>query len=653
MDKINRIKELTDQLNTYRDEYYNNHNSPISDYEYDSLIDELQTLENETGFILNKSPTQSVGYEVKSKLQKVTHSHPMLSLDKTKSVDDILEFLSGRPGVVMLKMDGVTMCTTYKDGKLYSCETRGNGQIGEDVFHNAKTIKNLPKQIVKGNLIVDGEVIITKDDFDKINEKLPDDEKYKNPRNLASGSIRQLDSKVASNRNLKFIAWKCVDGINENSFLNRLHKIQELGFEVVPHREILSDITRAELERIIEDLQTEAENEGFPIDGIVFGFDDVAYGESLGATNKAPRSQIAYKFYDEEAITTLRNIEWSLGKTGQLTPVAIFDSVDLDGTSVERASLHNISICKELKLGTGDEITVYKSNMIIPQIRENLTKSNTFEIPKACPVCGYLTAIQKDNDTEVLVCTNETCQGKLLGRVSHFVSKKGMDIEGLSEAILEKFIDLGWVKCLFDVYNLGCHYGELVNMEGFGTISVQKLQERIEKSKDVELKNFIAALSIPNIGTSQSKELAKTFATWDDFASAGFGNYNFTKLNGFGEVLNKNIHHWFQTMWNEDKVGQLVRRLHITNNVLEEQSTDSAITGKVFVITGSLERFENRKELQELIEKNGGKVTGSVTSKTDFLINNDTASGSSKNVKAKKLGVSIISELNFINMIRE
>lgn len=650
MDKIKRIKELTASLNEYRDAYYNNSKSKISDYEYDSLFDELQTLENETGFILNNSPTHSVGYEIKSKLQKVKHSHPMLSLDKTKSVDDILAFLGGRSGIVMLKMDGLTMSVAYRDGKLYSGETRGNGQIGEDVLHNAKTIKNLPKQIVNGNLVVDGEVIITKDDFDKINEKLLDNEKYKNPRNLASGSIRQLDNKVAAKRNMRFIAWKSIEGIESNSFSERLSVLERLGFEVVPYKKLPSEITREELENIIGEMKEIAENKGFPIDGLVFGYDEVAYGESLGATSRFLRSQTAYKFYDEETVTTLRNIEWSLGKTGQLTPVAIFDPVELDGTSVERASLHNITICKELKLGIGDEITVYKSNMIIPQIRENLSKSNTFEIPKVCSVCGYPTAIQKDNDTEILVCTNEICSGKLLRRVSHFVSKKGMDIDGLSKATLEKFVSLGWIKCLFDVYNLGCHYGELINMEGFGTRTVEKLDKSIEKSKDVELKNFIAALSIPNIGTSQSKELAKTFATWEDFASAGFGDYNFTRLDGFGDVLNNNIHHWFHKMWNEDRVGQLVRNLHITNNAIGEQTINGAITGKVFVITGFLEHFRNRKELQELIEKNGGKITGSVTSKTDFLINNDTTSGSSKNKKAKELGVPIITEEEFVSL---
>lgn len=654
MDKIKRIKELTEQLNTYRDAYYNGSKSLVSDYEYDIFYDELQTLEYVTGFILNNSPTQSVGYEVKSKLQKVKHSHPMLSLGKTKSIDEVISFLNGRRGIAMLKMDGLTTGVSYFDGKLASAETRGDGVVGEDVLHNAKTIKNLPQQIIVQELTVDGEVIITRADFEKINAAIiNEDDKYKNPRNLASGSIRQLDSKVAADRNLKFIAWKCAKGINDNSFLNRLHKMQELGFEVVPHKEILDNTTRVDLERIIEDLKSEAENKGFPIDGIVFGFDDVVYGESLGATNKAPRSQIAYKFYDEEAVTVLRNIEWSMGKTGILTPVAIFDPVDLDGTEVSRASLHNVSICKGLKLGIGDEITVYKANMIIPQIRENLTKSNTFTIPEICPVCGSPTAIVQDNDTQVLTCINESCHGKLLGRVSHFVSKKGMDIEGLSESTLEKFIDLGWIRNLFDIYNLGCHYDELMQMNRFGDRSVQKLQASIEQSKDVELKNLIAALSIPGIGTSQAKELVKGFKTWENFEDAGLGNYNFAGLNGFGTVMDRNIHYWFNTMWKEDRVDEMVSYLRIKPVDADENIQGNTLAGKVFVITGTVEHFKNRKEIQEIIEQKGGKVTGSVTSKTNYLINNDTASGSSKNKKAKELGIPIISEQDFVNMIGE
>lgn len=655
MDKIKRIKELTYQLNAYRDAYYNDSKSHVSDYEYDTLVDELQVLENQTGFILNNSPTQSVGFEVKSELIKVKHSYPMLSLNKTKSVDEIISLLRGHVGIAMLKMDGLTTGVSYSDSKLASAETRGDGIIGEDVLHNAKTIKNLPQLISVSELSVYGEAIITKEDFKKINATIVnEDDKYKNPRNLASGSMRQLDSKIAASRKLKFIAWKCVDGIEDNSFINRLHKMQSLGFEVVPHRAVPADTVREDVEKIIEELKSEAETKGFPIDGIVFGFDDVIYGESLGATNKHPRSQVAYKFYDEEVVTILRDIEWGMGKSGVLTPVAIFDPVDLDGSEISRASLHNVSICKGLQLGIGDEITVYKANMIIPQIRDNLTMSNTLRIPEQCPVCGEPTAIIKDNDTEVLICTNESCPGKLLGRVSHFVSKKGMDIEGLSESTLEKFINLGWIKNIFDIYaNLHTHYGELINMDGFGQKSVDKLDKAIENSKDVELRNFIAALSIPGIGSSQSKVLATKFKTWDAFQKAGFGDYNFATLDGFGSVLNNNIHLWFDTMWSEDRIGQLVWNVRFKDYGGEIEYNVKLLSGKVFVITGTVEHFKNRKEMQEIIESKGGKITGSVTGKTNYLINNDTTSVSSKNKKAKELGIPIISEQDFMDMIRE
>lgn len=654
MDKIKRIKELTYQLNAYRDAYYNDSKSHVSDYEYDTLVDELQVLENQTGFILNNSPTQSVGFEVKSELIKVKHSHPMLSLNKTKSVDEIISLLRGHVGIAMLKMDGLTTGVSYSDSKLVSAETRGDGIIGEDVLHNAKTIKNLPQLISVSELSVYGEAIITKEDFKKINATIVNaDDKYKNPRNLASGSMRQLDSKIAASRKLKFIAWKCVDGIEDNSFINRLHKMQSLGFEVVPHRVVPADTVREDVEKIIEELKSEAETKGFPIDGIVFGFDDVIYGESLGATNKHPRSQIAFKFYDEEVVTTLRDIEWGMGKSGVLTPVAIFDPVDLDGSEISRASLHNVSICKGLQLGIGDEITVYKANMIIPQVRENLTMSNTLRIPEQCSVCGEPTTIIKDNNTEVLICTNEACPGKLLGRVSHFVSKKGMDIEGLSESTLEKFIILGWIRNLFDIYNLDCHYSELRRMDGFGDRSVQKLQVNIEKSKDVELKNVIAALSIPGISTSQAKELVKVFKTWKEFEDAGLGNYNFAGISGFGTVMDRNIHQWFNTMWREDRVKEMISNLRIKPVGDNENTQSNVLAGKMFVITGTVEHFENRKELQEIIEQKGGKVTGSVTAKTNYLINNDTTSNSTKNKKAKELGIPIISEQDFMEMIRE
>lgn len=652
MDKISKIKELVSQLNKYRDSYYNDSDSKISDYEYDILFDELKRLENETGCIMSNSPTQTVGYEVKSALEKHKHSHPMLSLDKTKSISDLVKFAGNKDCLLMHKLDGLTVLLTYDDGVLTLAETRGNAEEGEIITHNARVFKNIPLTIpYKGHFEVEGEAIITYGDFEKINSKLHDDKKYKNPRNLVSGSVRQLDSSIAANRNIQFIVWKIPTNLGD-TYTNRFEKAREFGFDVVENIVVCKYDSAEDYDRYTYELKTISTELGIPIDGLVVTYNDIQYGESLGTTGHHPRHSIAYKFYDEESVTTLKDIEWSIGKTGDLTPVAIFDEVELEGTTVSRASLHNISICKELQLGIGDEITVYKANAIIPQVRENLTKSNNLIIPSTCPACGGTTEMVKDNDTEVLRCKNPSCKGKLLGRLTHFVSKKGMDIDGLSESTLAKFVELGWVKNLFDIYgSLHTHYMELIGMEGFGKRSVEKLDSAIENSKDVELKNFITSLSIPGIGSSQSKELAKKFKTWDDFSDAGFGDYNFSELEGFGDVLDKNIHIWFATMWDEDRVGQLVKNLNITNTVIEEQTADSTITGKVFVITGSLEHFENRNQLREEIEKKGGKVTGSVTSRTDFLINNDMTSSSTKNEKAKKLNIPIISEYDFLKII--
>lgn len=652
MNKIERIKELTKQLNKYCDAYYNNSESLVSDYEYDCLFDELQNLEKSTGTIMSNSPTHTVGFKVMSYLKKVEHNHPMLSLDKTKSTDDLIDFMDEKDSILMLKMDGLTVSLRYLDGKLVSAETRGNGEIGEDILHNAKVFKNIPLGIAyKDELILDGEAVITINSFIEINDKLSDENKYKNPRNLVSGSVRQLDSEIASARNIEFIAWKCVKGFdNNNDFADKLICVKELGFDVVPFEEIGRNCTKQELEHHISSLKEEAEALGYPIDGMVLSYNDVRYGKSLGMTGHHVKSQIAYKFYDEEVVTKLKAIEWSMGKTGALTPVAIFEPVEIEGTTVSRASLHNVSIVKELELRIGDEITVYKANEIIPQVRDNLTRGNTVEIPKTCPVCGKETEIVKDNDTEVLMCVNPYCETKLVKRLVHFVSRKGMDIAGLSEETLSKFVELGWIKNLFDIYgNLHLHYSELMNMSGFGKRSVEKLDVAIEKSKDVELKNFFASLSIPGIGSSQSKELAKNF-TWDEFQEAGFGNYDFSKLDGFGEVLNRNIHEWFKTMWDEDQIGQLVRNLQIKNNKPANENSSNVLSGMVFVITGSLNQFTNRDEAKEWIEALGGKVSGTVSSKTSYLVNNDVSSTSGKNKKAKNLGIPIISEAQLLEI---
>lgn len=545
-----------------------------------------------------------------------------------------------------------TTMLTYENGELVQAETRGDGEVGELITHNAKVFDNIPLTIdYKGHFEIEGEAIITYDDFNKINEFLSDDKKYKNPRNLASGSVRQLDSKIASQRHIKFIAWKVPTEVASNSFINRLQYAAELGFDTVPFLPIRGNSNAEFINIVIEQLQRRANEKGFPIDGLVATYNDITYGESLGMTGHHPKHSIAFKFYDEEVETVLKNIEWSMGKTGSLTPVAIFDPVEIDGTMVERASLHNVSILTKLDLQIGDTIIVYKANQIIPQVKENLSakdrESAYIRIPSQCPVCESSTQIVKENDSEVLMCTNPHCKGKLLGRVSHFVSKKGMDISGLSEETIKKFIELGWIAEITDVYNLEQHYDRLSTMSGFGRKSVDKLRKSIENSKTVRLDKFITSLSIPGIGTSQSRELAKVFNTWDDFRDASVGCYNFTQIDGFGDVLSKNIHSWFKDMCGiADNLASLM-----TFEAKEKQNADNSLDGKSFVVTGKVFRFKNRDEVKAEIEKRGGKVAGSVTKSTYALINNDIESNSSKNKKAKELGVKIITEDQLIEML--
>lgn len=648
MDKVKRIKELVEQLNEYRDAYYNEARSDVSDAEYDRLFDELSELENETGVVYTNSPTQTVGYEVKSELEKVKHSHPMLSLDKTKSVDDLVKFAGEKDCILSLKMDGLTCLLTYENGELIQAETRGDGEVGELITYNAKVFDNIPLTIdYKGHFEIEGEAIITYDDFNKINEFLSDDKKYKNPRNLASGSVRQLDSKIAAQRHIKFIAWKVPTDIASSSFINRLQYASNLGFDTVPFLPIRGNCNAEFIDIVVEQLRKRAKEKSFPIDGLVATYNDITYGESLGTTGHHPKHSIAFKFAEDSAETVLREIEWSMGKTGSLTPVAIFDSVDLAGTSVSRASLHNISIMKELNISIGSTVTVVKKNEIIPQIIYCDANAVDVDIPTTCPVCSGETQIVKENDSEVLMCTNSHCKGKLLGRVSHFVSKKGMDISGLSEETIKKFVELGWITEITDVYNLEKHYDRLSTMSGFGRKSVDKLRKSIENSKTVRLDKFITSLSIPGIGTSQSKELSKVFGTWNEFRDASVGCYNFTRLDGFGDVLNNNIHSWFEDMSNiADYLASLM-----TFELEDNSKTNNSLNGKSFVVTGKVYKFKNRDEVKEAIEKFGGKATGSVTKSTFALINNDIESNSSKNKKAKELGVQIINEDQLIEML--
>lgn len=647
--KIKRLKELTEYLNKCRNAYYNDNKSLITDYEYDNLYDELENLENETTISFANSPTKNVGFEVKSELKKVKHSHPMLSLDKTKSVEELKKFIGNKDSLLMLKMDGLTVAVTYENGVMVSAETRGDGTTGELITHNAKTFVNLPTTIpYKEKLIVFGEAIITYDDFEKINNKLPDDKKYKNPRNLVSGSVRQLDNKICAERNVRFVAWRLVEGSNSNDFMDRLSELGRYGFEIVPAIEV----NKLEINSLLEKAQRIAEELKYPIDGCVFSYRDISYIDKLGATSHHLRGQYAFKFYDEEVVTTLKYIEWSCGKSGQLTPVAIFEPVEIEGTTVERASVHNVSILTQLDLQVGDEITVYKSNQIIPQIRENLSAKNResyIQIPAFCPICNSPTEVRRDNSTDVLVCTNPNCKGKLLGKVSHFVSKKGMDIDGLSEETIKKFIELGWINTIYDVYNLSEHFEKLKSFSGFGKKSVDKLKESIETSKTTTLKQFISALSIPNVGTAQAKILAKQFNTWDKFYEAAMSNYNFSKLEGFGEVMNNNIHKWF--IEDNGNIEQIISLL-----TFEEENTNTTpsvdLTGKTFVITGSVHIFKNRDEFKAFVESANGKVSGSVSKNTYALVNNDKASNSSKNKKAKELNIPIVTEEEFMEMVK-
>ena len=651
MEKIERIKELVEMLNHYRNEYYNNQKSEISDFEYDQLFDELSALEKETNFIMTTSPTQTVGYEVKSELTKVKHNHPMLSLDKTKDINDVIKFLDGRDGVVMAKMDGLTCSLRYVNGELVSAETRGDGETGEDILHCAKTIKNIPLHInCKDEVVVDGEVIISYNDFEKINATLPEDEKYKHPRNLASGSIRQLDSNIASQRNMQFVAWKLINGCNENSFGSRWTYMTILGFEVVPMIPLIQFCPMEIIERAVEQIKEWSSRKHYPIDGCVFGYDDVAYGDSLGATGHHLRSQIAYKFYDELYETKLLDIEWTMGKTNTLTPTAIFQTVNIDGTDVGKASLHNISIIKKLGLTNNCTVRVYKANQIIPQIDSCLQDGNSaIEIPKYCPVCGHETEVVTENASEVLMCKNSHCLGKLLGRLKFFVSKPALNIDGLSEATLEKFIELGWVKSFKDIFTLKDHFTEMVKLDGFGEKSANKILNAIENSRDVKLENFICALSIDGVGRSASKTIADAFGgDFDAFYKAFKTHYNWAELEDIGSITASNIANYLAE--NEAEIIELANEMNFIMPIKVE-TKENPFNGKTLCVTGKLNHF-TRDGISAKIAELGAKAAGSVSKNTDYLIINEQ-SGSSKYKKAVELGVCIISENEFLKMCGE
>lgn len=645
MEKIDIVKRVK-ELNAASKAYYNGNKPIMSDYEFDCKFDELKKWEEETGIVLSNSPTQNVGYDVVSNLEKTTHSHPMLSLDKTKSVDDLIKFSSGKDCVISLKMDGLTVLNTYENGKLQKSETRGNGEVGEVITHNAKVFEDFPINIpFDRRFEIEGEAIITKDDFEHINTS----GEYKTCRNLASGSVRQLDSRIAKDRHVHFIAWKVPFGFT--TYIDGFRIAKDYGFEVVPY--VTYNSNTDDINKKIEQLKAVAEEKSYPIDGLVISYNDVEYGKSLGMTGHHPKHSLAFKFYDEEAVTILQDIKWGMGKTGQLTPVGIFNEVQLDNTTVNKASLHNVSILKELQLGIGDEITVYKANQIIPQVRENLTKSNIFNIPDKCPICGQPTRIVKENDSEVLVCTNDNCKGKLLGKLTHAVSRNALNIDGLSEATIEKFINLGWLNSIKDIYNLSEHKDEMKNLDGFGSKSVDKLLNSIEQSRNTNLQRFLYSLSIPLLGNSASKDIAEfcgnNFNSFVGALTEG-GKDAFTSINGIGEALGKSIINY----WNKhsEEIMDLAQKFTFSKDEKIEKVENDKINGKVFVVTGSVNHYKNRNELKTDIEKNGGKVSGSISSKTSYLINNDIDSNSSKNKKAKELNIPIITEEQFLSMLR-
>lgn len=647
MNRLDRIKELVDTLNKAAKVYYSGTDEIMSNLEYDRLYDELKTLEDETGIVLAGSPTHKVGYETLSELPKEEHERPMLSLDKTKSVEELAAFAGTHKALLSWKLDGLTVVVTYRDGELYKAVTRGNGYVGEVITPNAKVFVNLPAKIpYKGELVIRGEAIITYSDFERINRSIEEDEnKYKNPRNLCSGSVRQLNNRITAERNVRLIAFALIraDGVDfGNSRQKQFEWLKGQGFEVVEYK-IVDETSVADA---VEYFSKAITDNDFPSDGLVLLYDDIAYGESLGTTAKFPRNAIAFKWADEMALTRLKCVEWSASRTGLINPVAVFEPVELEGTTVSRASVHNVSIVRELKLGYNDEIKVYKANMIIPQIAENITGSATIEIPKVCPVCGGPTGIKKANDTESLYCLNPDCQAKHIKRFEHFVSRNALNIDGISSQTLEKFIDRGFIKNYTDLYHLNNYEDEIVGMDGFGRKSYDNIIESVEKSRTVTLDHVIYALGIGGIGLANAR-LVSRHCNEDPETVADITIEELMSIDCIGDVLAQSFREYFDDVNNRRLYNELLAELKLQKEV---RDTSSPVAGKTFVITGSVNHFTNRDELKAFIETLGGKTTGSVSAKTDYLINNDVTSNSSKNKKARELGIPVISEEEFIKL---
>ncbi len=645
---MERMKELIGLLNEAAKAYYQESREIMSNYEYDRLYDELTELEKKTGITLSGSPTVRVGYEVLSDLPKEKHPKKMLSLDKTKDVSQLASWLGDKLGVLSWKLDGLTVVLTYENGKLEKAVTRGNGEIGEVITANARTFENLPLTIdFKGKLIIRGEAVISYADFEKINDEITDEgAKYKNPRNLCAGSVRQLSNEITAKRHVQFFAFALVsaENVEFTASSRQFDWLCRRGFQVVEHTKVTADILPA----AVADFEAKIPTNPIPSDGLVLSYDDIEYGRSLGETAKFPRDSIAFKWQDEIKGTTLTEIEWSASRTGLINPVAIFEPVELEGTTVSRASVHNISVMRELGLGIGDRITVYKANMIIPQIAEDITGSNNIEIPKKCPVCGALTQIKADNGVETLVCPNPECLAKQIKSFTHFVSRDAMNIEGLSEMTIEKLIARGFIKELSDIFHVEKYKEEIIGMEGFGEKSFENLKNSVENARNTDLARFLYSLGIPNIGTANARLIARFCENkWERVET--LTKEDLLSIDGIGEIMAEAFLRFFAEESKKKIVSDLLKEVRLDESF---RAAGTALAGKTFVITGSLNHYENREALKAEIEKAGGKVAGSVSAKTSYLINNDINSTSGKNKKARELGIEIIDEDTIMDWLK-
>ena len=653
MNKLERMKELINILNNASNAYYNQ--IPImSDYEWDKLYDELNLLEYVTEIVLANSPTHNVGYSVADELKEVEHNHPMLSLDKTKSVDELIEFIGNRDCFLSVKADGLTTSLHYINGKLIGAETRGDGVRGTECLQNVLTMENVPKEIpYKDELIIDGETIIGWDTFREINDKLPEDKKYKHPRNLVSGSLQLLDSKEAASRDMRFVAWRVIKGFEHKTPSEDLFRAKDIGFEIIPILKSPRINQKWELAILLNQIRESADLHNIPYDGAVMAVDDYKIADSMGRTDKFFRHSMAYKYEDELFETVLTDIEWNTSKTGLINPVAIFEPVDLNGAITTRATLHNITYIKDMLLGIGDRIRVYRSNMVIPKVHDSIDKSGNFKIPNKCPICGQPTKIVKENDSEVLMCENPDCKGKLLGKLVHATSRNALDIENLSESTIEKFINLGWLTSIKDIYYLKCHENEMKTLEGFGKKSVEKLLSSIEKSRNTTLNRFIYSLSIPMIGKTVSKLIAEkvNYSIREFITTMGTKRaVYFSSLDGISDKTISSIDSYWSK--HSDMIYELSKEFTFESPNIVLDEIPNTLQGKTFVVTGSVDHYKNRDELKADIVSHGGTVVGSVSSKISYLINNDINSTSSKNQKAKSLNIPIISEEEFLSMIQ-